>query len=138
MTQLDSLHASSRLEIVDPELGARLLVGVGAAAVQAGRFGAEIGPYVIKTRKGEITVDTDDHIRPDTSLEALSQLRAAFGKDGTVTAGNASGIVDGAAAVLVTTGERAQADGIPPHQAANKVAETRIQEARHLQRTFRA
>jgi len=85
---------------------------LGAAAVQEGRFAEEIEPYVIKTRKGEITVDTDDHIRPDTSLEALSKLRAAFGKDGTVTAGNASGIVDGAAAVLVTTGERAVADGL--------------------------
>jgi len=85
---------------------------LGAAAVKEGRFGEEIAPYVIQTRKGDITIDTDDHIKPDTSLEALSKLRAAFGKDGTVTAGNASGIVDGAAAVLLTTGERAKADGL--------------------------
>jgi len=85
---------------------------LGAAAVQEGRFGEEIAPYVIESRKGSITIDTDDHIKPDTSLEALSKLRAAFGKDGTVTAGNASGIVDGAAAVVLTTAERAAADGL--------------------------
>ena len=85
---------------------------LGAAAVQEGRFGEEIAPYVIQTRKGDVTIDTDDHIKPDTSLEALSKLRAAFGKDGTVTAGNASGIVDGAAAVLLTTAERAAADSL--------------------------
>jgi acetyl-CoA acyltransferase 2 len=85
---------------------------LGAAAVQEGRFGEEIAPYVIETRKGELVIDTDDHIRPDTTLEKLAKLRAAFGKDGTVTAGNASGIVDGAAAVVLTTTERADADGL--------------------------
>lgn len=85
---------------------------LGAAAVQEGRFAEEIAPYVIETRKGQITVDTDDHIKPDTSLEALAKLRAAFGKDGTVTAGNASGIVDGAASVVLTTKDRADADGL--------------------------
>jgi acetyl-CoA acetyltransferase family protein len=85
---------------------------LGAAAVQEGRFGEEIEPLAIKTRKGEVVVDTDDHIKPDTSLEKLAKLRAAFGKDGTVTAGNASGIVDGAAAVVLTTAERAKADGL--------------------------
>jgi len=85
---------------------------LGAAAVAEGRFGEEIAPVVIKTRKGELVIDTDDHIKPETSLEALSRLRAAFGKDGTVTAGNASGIVDGAAAVVMTTAERAQAEGL--------------------------
>ncbi len=85
---------------------------LGAAAVQEGRFAEEIAPYVIETRKGELVIDTDDHIRPDTTLEGLSKLRAAFGKDGTVTAGNASGIVDGAAAVVLTTLERAKADGL--------------------------
>ncbi len=81
---------------------------LGAAAVQEGRFAQEIAPVTVKTRKGETVVETDDHIRPDTSLEALAKLRAAFGKDGTVTAGNASGIVDGAAAVVVTSAEHAQ------------------------------
>ncbi|MCZ6598041.1 MAG: acetyl-CoA C-acetyltransferase [Planctomycetota bacterium] len=85
---------------------------LGAAAVKEGRFGEEIEPVRIETRKGEIVVDTDDHIKPDTTLEALSKLRAAFGKDGTVTAGNASGIVDAAAAVILTDSERAAADGL--------------------------
>ena len=83
---------------------------LGAAAVKEGRFAEEIAPVTIKGRKGDETVATDDHIKPDTSIEALSKLRAAFGKDGTVTAGNASGIVDGAAAVVLTTAERAKAD----------------------------
>jgi acetyl-CoA acetyltransferase family protein len=83
---------------------------LGAAAVKEGRFAEEIAPVSIPTRKGELVVDTDDHIKPDTSLEALARLRPAFGKDGTVTAGNASGIVDGAAAVVVTTAEMARAE----------------------------
>jgi acetyl-CoA acetyltransferase family protein len=57
-------------------------------------------------------VATDDHIKPDTTLEGLAKLRAAFGKDGTVTAGNASGIVDGAAAVVVTSAAQAKAAGL--------------------------
>jgi acetyl-CoA acyltransferase 2 len=85
---------------------------LGAAAVQEGRFGEEIAPVVIPGKKGDTVIDIDDHIKPDTSLEALSKLRPAFGEDGTVTAGNASGIVDGAAAVVMTTGERAKADGL--------------------------
>lgn len=85
---------------------------LGAAAVQEGRFAEEIAPVTIPGRKGDLVVETDDHIKPDTTLEGLSRLRAAFGKEGTVTAGNASGIVDGAAAVVVTTAERAQADGL--------------------------
>ncbi|MBM3989612.1 MAG: thiolase family protein [Planctomycetes bacterium] len=83
---------------------------LGAAAVKERRFAEEIAPVTIKGRKGDELVDTDDHIKPDTTLEGLAKLRAAFGKDGTVTAGNASGIVDGAAAVVVTTDERAKAD----------------------------
>ncbi len=85
---------------------------LGAAAVSEGRFAEEIEPYIIETRRGELRIDTDDHIRPDTSAEGLAKLRPAFGKDGTVTAGNASGIVDGAAAVIVTSAERAAADGL--------------------------
>jgi acetyl-CoA acetyltransferase family protein len=85
---------------------------LGAAAVKERRFAEEIAPVTIKGRKGDELVDTDDHIKPDTTLEGLAKLRAAFGKDGTVTAGNASGIVDGAAAVVVTTDERAKADGL--------------------------
>jgi len=83
---------------------------LGAAAVAEGRFAEEIAPYVIKSRRGETIIDTDDHIRPDTTLEGLAKLRPAFGKEGTVTAGNASGIVDGAASLILTSAERAKAD----------------------------
>src|SRR5262249_33598834 len=83
---------------------------LGAAAVKSGRFADEIEPVTIKTRKGDEVVSTDDHIKPDTTYEALSKLRASFGKDGTVTAGNASGIVDGAAPVVLPTADRAKAD----------------------------
>jgi acetyl-CoA acyltransferase 2 len=87
---------------------------LGAAAVRAGKFAEEIVPVPVK--RGDKVVDTvkeDDHIKPDTTLEALAALRPAFGKDGTVTAGNASGIVDGAAAVVVTTRANADAEGWP-------------------------
>ncbi len=83
---------------------------LGAAAVKEGRFAEEIAPVIVKTKKGDETISSDDHIKPDTSLEALAKLRAAFGKDGTVTAGYAWGIVDGAGAVVLTTAERAKAD----------------------------
>lgn len=85
---------------------------LGAEAVQSGRFAEEIAPIVIPNKRGDITIDTDDHIKPDTTIEGLAKLRAAFGKEGTVTAGNASGIVDGAASVVCTTAERAAADGL--------------------------
>ncbi|MFO0984469.1 MAG: acetyl-CoA C-acetyltransferase [Planctomycetota bacterium] len=87
---------------------------LGADAVKAGRFAEEIVPVSVKTRRGEELVATDDHIKPETSLEALAKLRPAFGKDGTVTAGNASGIVDGAAAVLLTSARTAARDGLAP------------------------
>ena len=87
---------------------------LGAAAVQSGVFADEITPVEVKKGKKTFTVDVDDHIKPDTSLEALASLRAAFGKDGTVTAGNASGIVDGAAALTLATAERAAELGLTP------------------------
>jgi acetyl-CoA acetyltransferase family protein len=73
-------------------------------AQDAGVFAEEITPVEVKTRKGVKVVDTDDHLRPDTTLEVLAKLPTAFSKDGFVTAGNASGIVDGAA-MLVIAGE---------------------------------
>jgi acetyl-CoA acetyltransferase family protein len=73
-------------------------------AKEAGYFAAEIVPVEVKTRKGTLQFDADDHLRPETTLEGLAKLRPAFAKDGFVTAGNASGIVDGAAA-LVLAGE---------------------------------
>jgi acetyl-CoA acetyltransferase family protein len=87
---------------------------LGAAAVKAGKFGAEIAPMKVQLGKKEVVVDTDDHIKPETTIEALRGLRPAFGKDGTVTAGNASGIVDGAAALLVTTADHARQLGLKP------------------------
>src|SRR5687767_3262970 len=87
------------------------------AAVRAwneGRFADEVVPVEIKTRKGVTVVDKDDHMRPDTTIEGLAKLPSAFSKDGSVTAGNASGIVDGAAA-LVLASERAVGDkGLKP------------------------
>ncbi|HYP53129.1 MAG TPA: acetyl-CoA C-acetyltransferase [Pyrinomonadaceae bacterium] len=70
-------------------------------AQDAGVFAEEIVPVEVKTRKGTKVVDTDDHLRPDTTLEVLAKLPTAFSKDGFVTAGNASGIVDGAAALVI-------------------------------------
>ncbi|MHC5019262.1 MAG: acetyl-CoA C-acyltransferase [Planctomycetota bacterium] len=84
---------------------------LGTAAVQNGTFAAEIVPIEFEKRGKTITIDTDDHIKPETSLEALQKLRPAFGKDGIVTAGNASGIVDGAAAVVMTTAKHAESQG---------------------------
>src|SRR6476661_8533212 len=70
-------------------------------ALHAGFFAEEIVPVEVKTRKGSIQVTDDDHARPETTLEGLAKLKPAFAKDGFVTAGNASGIVDGAAAVII-------------------------------------
>jgi acetyl-CoA C-acetyltransferase len=71
------------------------------AAQKAGRFKDEIAPVTVKTRKGDIVVDSDEYPKHGTTLEAVTKLRPAFAKDGTVTAGNASGINDGAAAVVL-------------------------------------
>ena len=84
------------------------------AAQRAGRFKDEIGAVTVKTRKGETVVDTDEYPRHGTTAESLGKLRAAFAKDGTVTAGNASGINDGAAAVVVMTADAAAERGITP------------------------
>jgi acetyl-CoA acetyltransferase family protein len=86
----------------------------GAKAVKAGKFAAEIVGVKVKRGKDEVVIDQDDHIKPETTIEGLAKLRAAFGKEGTVTAGNASGIVDGGAAVIVTTAARAKAAGRKP------------------------
>lgn len=85
-----------------------------AAAITGGRFKDEIVPVVIKPKKGEKVFDTDEFPRMDTNTEALSKLRPAFKKDGTVTAGNASGINDGAAAVVVMSKDKAQELGVKP------------------------
>lgn len=85
------------------------------AAIEQGRFKDEIVPVVIPQRKGDPKVfDTDEHPRAGTTIEALSKLKPAFKKDGTVTAGNASGINDGAAAILVTSAQAAAAMNMKP------------------------
>ena len=84
------------------------------AAQKAGRFKEEIVPFTVKTRKGDIVVDQDEYIRPGTTLEALAKLKPAFSKDGTVTAGSASGINDGAGAVVLMTAEAAKRRGLTP------------------------
>jgi acetyl-CoA acetyltransferase family protein len=78
------------------------------AAWEAGRFADEVVPVEIKARKGSTLFERDDHMRPDTTMEGLAKLKPAFSKDGFVTAGNASGIVDGAAAVIITNEETAR------------------------------
>ncbi|EJO5348390.1 acetyl-CoA C-acetyltransferase [Clostridium botulinum] len=83
-------------------------------AIKEGRFKEEIVPVVIKSRKGETVFDTDEFPRFGTTKESLSKLRPAFKKDGTVTAGNASGINDGAAALVIMSEEKAQELGIKP------------------------
>ncbi|MGH6841475.1 MAG: acetyl-CoA C-acetyltransferase, partial [Methylocella sp.] len=84
------------------------------AAQKAGRFKEELVPFTISGRKGDIVVDTDEYIRPGTTLDALAKLKPAFAKDGTVTAGNASGINDGAAAVVLMSAKDASARGLTP------------------------
>jgi acetyl-CoA C-acetyltransferase len=84
------------------------------AAIKAGRFKDEIVPVTIKTRKGETVVDTDEHPSFGTTMESLSKLRPAFDKEGTVTAGNASGINDGAAAVVLMSADAAKDRGVEP------------------------
>ncbi len=85
-----------------------------AAATASGRLAAEIVPIEIQTKKGPQVVSSDEHVRPDTSAEALAKLPARFRKDGSVTAGNASGMNDGAAAVIVTTARKAAERGWKP------------------------
>lgn len=84
-----------------------------AKAIETGRFNDEIVPVVIETKKGTVEFKTDEYPRAGTSLESLAKLKPAFKKDGTVTAGNASGINDGAAALVITTAEKAKELGAP-------------------------
>jgi acetyl-CoA acetyltransferase family protein len=83
-------------------------------AWQEGRLAEEIVPVEIKTRKGTDVVSRDDHMRPDTTIEVLAKLQPAFSKNGCVTAGNASGIVDGAAALVLASTRAVDARGLRP------------------------
>ncbi|WP_062342691.1 acetyl-CoA C-acyltransferase family protein [Novosphingobium sp. CCH12-A3] len=85
-----------------------------AAAIAAGYFKEQIVPVEIKTRKGVTVFDTDEHVRADASVEAMAGLKPVFKKDGTVTAGNASGINDGAAAVVLASGKAVEEHGLKP------------------------
>ncbi len=85
-----------------------------AIALEEGRFKEQIVPITIKSRKGDIVVDTDEHVRPGTTAESLAGMRPAFKKDGTVTAGNASGLNDGAAFMVLASAEAAEKAGQKP------------------------
>jgi acetyl-CoA C-acetyltransferase len=82
-----------------------------AVAIAEGRFKSQIVPIVKQTRKGEVTFDTDEHVKAGTTMETLAKMKPAFKKDGSVTAGNASGINDGAAFFVLADAARAAADG---------------------------
>ena len=84
------------------------------AAQNAGKFVDEIVPVVVKNRRGDVVVDTDEYIKPGTTAESLAKLRPAFSKDGSVTAGNASGLNDGAAALVLMSAEEASSRGVEP------------------------
>ena len=85
-----------------------------AAAIADGRFKSQIVPIVKQTRKGEVVFDTDEHGKPNTTLESLAKMKPAFKKDGTVTAGNASGINDGAAFFVLAAADAAAKAGQKP------------------------
>jgi acetyl-CoA C-acetyltransferase len=84
------------------------------AAQKAGKFKDEIVPVMVSTRKGDIVVDNDEYIRHGATLDSVAKLKAVFQKDGTVTPGNASGINDGAAAVILMTAREAAKRGLSP------------------------
>lgn len=98
----------------DQDAFAELSHARATAAQRAGYFEDEIASVEVKSRKGGVTVEVDEHIRPDTTLETLSKLKPAFETDGTVTAGNASGINDGAAALVLADAEAVTAHGLTP------------------------
>jgi len=85
-----------------------------AAAIAAGRFTEQIAPVEIVTRKGTVLFTIDEHVKADTTMETLGKMRPAFKKDGTVTAGNASGINDGAGAVVLASGDAVKSGNLKP------------------------
>jgi acetyl-CoA acyltransferase 2 len=87
---------------------------LAARAWAEGRFEGEVVPVGVKTRKGVEMVTADDHLRPDTTIETLARLPPAFGKNGCVTAGNASGIVDGGAALVLASEKAVRDRGLTP------------------------
>ena len=85
-----------------------------ARAIAEGRFASQIVPIKLKTRKGEVSFEVDEHVRTDASAEQLAKMKPAFKADGSVTAGNASGLNDGASALLLASGEAVAANGFKP------------------------
>ena len=85
-----------------------------AAAIAGGRFAEQIVPVQISTRKGTVSFVTDEHVKADTTLETLGKMRAAFKKDGLVTAGNASGVNDGSGALLLASGDAVKSGNLKP------------------------
>jgi len=85
-----------------------------AAAIEAGRFKDQIVGVEIASRKGTVVFDTDEHVKPGTTMETLAKMRAAFKKDGSVTAGNASGLNDGAGAVVLASGDAVKSGNLRP------------------------
>ena len=104
-------HQISRDEQDAFALESQRRVGV---AQDEGRFDSQIAPFTIKTRKGEVVFDTDEHAKPSTTADDLAKLRPVFKKDGSVTAGNASGINDGAAAIVLAEAGAAESAGLKP------------------------
>lgn len=110
----ENLAAKYEISRLDCDTYAARTQAAYGAAAEAGFFKTEIAPIELPGKKGTVTFDKDEHARPGTTLETLAKLRPVFKKDGVVTAGNASGICDGAAAVIVTTMDKARALGLTP------------------------
>lgn len=99
------------------------------AAIAAGAFTKEIVPVILKGKKGDVTFAVDEYPKPETTLESLAKLKPAFKKDGSVTAGNASGINDGAAALVVMSGAKAREMGISPLATLRSYAAAAVEPA---------
>jgi acetyl-CoA C-acetyltransferase len=100
-------------------------------AIAEGRFKSQIVPIVMKTRKGDVVFDTDEHVKAGTTIEALAKMKPAFNKDGTVTAGNASGINDGAAFLVLAAADLAASAGQKPIGASRFLCRRRRAERHH-------
>ena len=113
-TTAENVAAKWQISREDQDRFATASQNKAEAAQKAGRFKDEITPFTIASKKGDIVVAEDEFIRPGTTYESLAKLRPAFSKEGTVTAGNASGINDGAAALVVMSAAEAEKRGIAP------------------------
>jgi acetyl-CoA C-acetyltransferase len=113
-TTAENVATQGQITREDQDRFAVLSQNRAEAAQKAGKFDAEIAPVTIKGRKGDTVVDKDEYIRYGATYESVAGLRPAFSKDGTVTAANASGINDGAAAVVLMTEAEASARGLTP------------------------